>query len=250
MVQPALVCMMVPLHEHRVSQGSMRARPANAGGSPAATSRANPTAPSQPPGSHAPEPQRPLQGLQLDTLVAGTRSGANRGSRALQPEPRLWFPELERGDEQQDEQWDVAPQDEQRREESGRQCQAPKRRHRVRRNRGELKLAECLEALEAQDAHCVLRATGLARLGADAAALVKRYFEDRYGPVDKVLLANSTDARSIMGFVVVRSAEDARRALADGLAHEVQPGAVLKIRAFDARCDQPCKSAVGRSIRG
>jgi len=113
--------------------------------------------------------------------------------------------------------------------------QSRKRNCRGRRNRGELRLAECLEVLEPEDPDRILRLTGMAKLGPDVVKLVKHYFEDRYGQVDQVLLANRVEERSIMGFLVMFSAEAVGRALFDGELHEVQPGVCLKIRSFQRR---------------
>jgi len=105
-------------------------------------------------------------------------------------------------------------------------------RHR-RRNRGELKLAVCLEQLQNCDPRCVLRVAGMGRR-ADP-EIVKRYFETRYGVAETLLLANSLESRSIMGFLVMRHAEQVACALADGSAHEVAPGASVRVRNFFPR---------------
>jgi len=112
----------------------------------------------------------------------------------------------------------------------------PLRSRRRRRNRGEMRLAECLDELEACDPHCVLRITGMSRRGAEPAA-VREYFESRYGPVETLLLANSLESRNIMGFLLMRDSADAARALAAGPVHEALPGASVKARAFE-RCQK------------
>jgi len=104
----------------------------------------------------------------------------------------------------------------------------PRRR---RRQRGELRLAECLEQLTGEDASRILRL----KFGQKAAAAsVQSYFESRYGDVESLLLANSLECRNIMAFLVMRDANDVARVLADGSTHEVAPGISAQARAFEA----------------
>lgn len=107
---------------------------------------------------------------------------------------------------------------------------------RRRRYRGELKFAECLEELRHCDPRCVLRLSGMGRR-ADP-EMVKKYFETRYGEAESLLLANSLESRTIMGFLVLRHSEQVALILADGLAHEVGPGASVQVRIF-----LPCEAA-------
>ena len=104
----------------------------------------------------------------------------------------------------------------------------PRRR---RRQRGELRLAECLEQLNGEDARRILRL----KFGQKATpASVQSYFESRYGDVESLLLANSLECRNIMAFLVMRDADDVVRVLADGSTHEVAPGISVQARAFEA----------------
>lgn len=85
------------------------------------------------------------------------------------------------------------------------------------------------------DPRLVIRVAGLKKLGSNSEVIVRDYFEQKYGPVDALLLANSPTARSVMGFVLMRAVDDAQRAIADGEFHEVLPGAAVKLRAFERR---------------
>lgn len=96
-------------------------------------------------------------------------------------------------------------------------------------------MAKCLEQLEGYDPTRVLRVTGINKLGAEGTTVLREYLESKYGPVEEVLLANSPDARSVMGFVLMFTADDVASVLAHGESHEVQENAAVKLRAFERR---------------
>jgi hypothetical protein len=114
---------------------------------------------------------------------------------------------------------------------------------RRRADRAELKLAECLEQLSECDPRRVLRVSGMGRRGADP-PVVQEYFESRYGEVESFLLANPLTSNNIMGFLVMRNALDATRALGDGPVKEVVSGGSVQVRAFERRPRQAPVSAV------
>jgi len=96
-------------------------------------------------------------------------------------------------------------------------------------------MAQCLEQLEKHDPRLVIRVAGFNKFGCNGEVIVRSYFENNYGPVDALLLANSPDARSVLGFILMQTVEDAQRAVADGELHEILPGTAVKLRAFERR---------------
>jgi len=109
-------------------------------------------------------------------------------------------------------------------------------RGRMRRGRGEVKLAECLEQLDKHDSGCILRITGLGKLGVEGASHLKCYFEAKYGQVNNILLANRPDARSILAFLVARDNESVSSALSGGQKHIVRSGTdAIQFKAFVRR---------------
>lgn len=115
----------------------------------------------------------------------------------------------------------------------------PKRQSRCR---GQLKLAECLEEIDHVDPERVLRLTRLGRLGTGAERLVREYFADHFGPVERLLLVNPPTLQekhkpSNMVFIVMGEVQDAKRALEHGELHEILPGVGgILVRGFKRKC--------------
>ncbi|CAK0891676.1 unnamed protein product [Prorocentrum cordatum] len=107
------------------------------------------------------------------------------------------------------------------------------------RRRNLLQVATQLKKLDLLDPLLVVRVRKIGRLGFGSAELLKAHFE-RFGPVDEVLLSGVEDRQdgpqqrlrpSGFGFVVMASADAARRALAEP-AHEVA-GVCIEVRRFE-----------------
>lgn len=133
-----------------------------------------------------------------------------------------------------------------------RQPQRQPHRQRVGRGRGRkrripLKLACQLEELESEDAACVLSVRKIQKLGFESAQLLAEHYS-KYGAVKRVLVSNSHEKTpptpelrtrmrpSGLGFVVMRSREDAAAALAEGDIQNIA-GIAIEVREFMHRRD-------------